>query len=105
MTLKKKFEKGFVKTVSFVKTHSTQVLTGAALTAFGALLITVNRQQSEIKELQNHADMTIDLIEYNEKVARYEASHPWFFDANPAAKPRRVEISEAVVQANWPQDL
>ena len=105
MTLKKKFEKGFVKTVSFVKTHGTQVLTGAALTAFGALLITVNRQQSEIKELQNYADMTIDLIEYNEKVARYEASHPWFFDANDPTKPRRVEISEDVVQANWPQDM
>ena len=106
MTLKKKFEKGFDKTVSFVKTHGTQVLTGAALTAFGALLITANRQQSEIKELQNHADMVIDVIEYNEKVARYEASHPWFFDANdPTKKPRRVEISEAVVQANWPQDL
>lgn len=105
MTLKKKFEKGFVKTVSFVKTHGTQVLTGAALTAFGALLITANRQQSEIKELQNYADKVGGVIDYNAKVANYETSHPWFFDANDPTKPRRVEISEDVVQANWPQDM
>ena len=105
MTLKKKFEKGFDKTVRIVKTHGIQFLTGAALTALGALLITANRQQSEIKELQNYADKSAGAIVHNAKVANYETSHPWFFDANdPTKKPRRVEISEDVVQANWPQD-
>lgn len=104
MTIKDTLSKGFKKTVTFLNDNAVTILTTTSLTALGALLVVSNRQSQAINILFENAEETKRVINHNVATSRYEASHPWHFEDNDPAKARRVELTDEVVQANWPED-